>query len=204
MKSIAIAALIGVGLMTALVSAADDREIVASLDREYQAAVKQNDAETMGRILHDDFVLVLGNGTTLTRDDLLAEARAGGYQYEKQDEIEDTQTVRVWNDTAVVTAKLWIKGVHNGEPFDRTLWFSDTYIRTSGGWRYVFGQASLPLPAAQSGFVLPVPKKNLADFSTVAIPGATSAFSGSACCGPSPAVSPLPVDARGPASELRK
>jgi hypothetical protein len=49
-------------------------------------------------------------------------------------------------DTGVVTAKLWIKGTRDGVPFDRTLWFSDTYVRTKGGWKYVFGQASLPLP----------------------------------------------------------
>jgi hypothetical protein len=30
---------------------------VAALDTQYQAAVKRNDAETMGRILADDFVL---------------------------------------------------------------------------------------------------------------------------------------------------
>ena len=31
-------------------------------------------------------------------------------------------------------------------PFDRTLWFSDTYVRTPAGWKHFFGQASLPLP----------------------------------------------------------
>ena len=52
----------------------------------------------------------------------------------------------MWGDTAVVTAKLWIKGTRDGKNFDRTLWFSDTYVRTPGGWRYAFGQASLALP----------------------------------------------------------
>jgi hypothetical protein len=31
------------------------------------------------------------------------------------------------------------------KPFDSTLSLSDTYVRTPAGWRYVFGQASLPL-----------------------------------------------------------
>lgn len=123
-----------------------DRHVVAALDREYQSAVKQNDAEAMARILHDEFRLVLGNGNVVTRDELLEEARAGAILYERQDEIPGTQRVRVWGDTAVVTAKLWIKGTRDGEPFDRLLWFSDTYVRTAGGWRYTFGQASLPLP----------------------------------------------------------
>ena len=30
--------------------------------------------------------------------------------------------------------------------FEYKLWFSDTYVRTKGGWRYAFGQASLRLP----------------------------------------------------------
>jgi len=55
--------------------------------------------------------------------------------------------VRVWGDTAVVTAKLWLKGKRpNGEAFDYKLWFSDTYVRTPTGWRYAFGQAGAPLP----------------------------------------------------------
>lgn len=133
--------------VTALASVADDEGIVAALDTEYQAAVKRNDAATMDRILHEDFVLVLGNGTTFTRTDLLAEAKSGEYRYERQDEDEGTQTVRIWNDTAVVTARLWAKGTYNGEKFDYRLWFSDTYVRTADGWQYALGQASLPLPA---------------------------------------------------------
>jgi ketosteroid isomerase-like protein len=128
-------------------AADDDRKAVAALDKQYQAAVEKNDAATMDRILADDFVLVLGSGKTFTKGDLLHQARNQDVQYEHQEDTE--QTVRVWGDTAVVTAKLWLNGTQDGKPFDRTLWFSDTYVRTSTGWRYVFGQASLPLPKAQ-------------------------------------------------------
>lgn len=125
-------------------SSAEDQKVVAALDTEYQAAVKRNDAVTMDRILADDFILITGQGKSFTKADLLAEARSGDYIYERQDELE--QTVRVWGDTAVVTALLWVKGTHKGEPFDYKLWFSDTYVRTPEGWRYVLGQAAQPLP----------------------------------------------------------
>ena len=125
-------------------AASSDQQTVAALDTQYQAAVKANDAATMDRILADDFTLVTGSGKTYSKADLLAEARGGKFQYEHQ---EDTnQTVRIWGDTAVVTAKLWEKGANDGKPFDYTVWFSDTYVRTPSGWRYVFGQSSLPLP----------------------------------------------------------
>jgi ketosteroid isomerase-like protein len=128
-------------------NAEDAARIVAGLDTQYQAAVKRNDAAAMGRILHEDFVLVLGDGRVHSREDLLKSARNNDIVWEQQDEEPGTQTVRVWGDTAVVTAKLWIKGVSDGKPFDRKLWFSDTYVRTPGGWRYAFGHASLALPA---------------------------------------------------------
>jgi ketosteroid isomerase-like protein len=118
---------------------------VAALDTEYQAAVSKNDVKTMDRILADDFVLVLGNGVTFTKEDLLKEAGEKSIVWEHQEEIDHSQKVRVWGDTAVVTAKLWVKGTQKGESFDRVLWFSDTYVRTKQGWKYVFGQASLAL-----------------------------------------------------------
>ena len=124
-----------------------DAETVAALDLEFQAAVGRNDADTIDRILADDFVVVLGDGRIETRRDLLEEARSNAIVWEHQEEIDDSQTVRVWGDTAVVTAKLWIKGSRQGRPFERKLWFSDTYVRTPAGWKYAFGQASLPLPA---------------------------------------------------------
>jgi ketosteroid isomerase-like protein len=124
----------------------DDAKTVATLDTEYQAAVKSNDGATMGRILADDFVVVLGSGKVYTKADLLQFAETRRVQYEHQEESD--QTVKVWGDTAVVTAKLWTKGIDQGKPFDFHVWFSDTYVRTPAGWRYVHGQASLPLPNA--------------------------------------------------------
>ncbi len=134
----------GIAVSNTDASAADGRKIVTALDTQYQAAVKGNDAATMDRILPDDFALVTGSGKIYSKADLLTEARSGRVHYERQDDTD--QTVRVWGDTAVVTALLSEKGTDDGKPFDKAIWFSDTYVRTPTGWQYVFGQASLPLP----------------------------------------------------------
>jgi len=131
-------------LRSRLHAANDEEEVVAGLDEQFQAAVKANDYETMDKILADSFILVTGSGKVFNKSDLLEEARTNSTTYEHQDDTE--RKVRTWGDTAVVTAKLWIKGVRDGKPIDYTLWFSDTYVRTPDGWKYVFGQASLPLP----------------------------------------------------------
>jgi ketosteroid isomerase-like protein len=122
----------------------DDRQIVAALDTQFQAAVKENDVAAMDRMLADDFALVSGSGKIYTKADLLQKARSGNIHYQRQDDAD--QTVRIWGDTAVITALLTEKGTDDGKPFDYEVWFSDTYRRTPLGWRYVFGQASLHLP----------------------------------------------------------
>ena len=129
---------------------AEDIRTVAALDTAYQAAVERNDADAMAAILHADMILVLGDGSVHTREDLLDWARTRRIVYEHQVEDAGTQMVRLYGDsTAVVTARLYIKAVRAGEPIEFRLWFSDTYARTPDGWRYVFGQASTPLPAAR-------------------------------------------------------
>ena len=141
--------LIGLSMNTAnfaIASDDEDKKIVAALDIQYQAAVEKNDAETMGRIHHDNMILVLSNGTVQTGAFLEKRARDKTFTWEHQVEVDNSQVVRIWGDTAVVTAKLWLKATRvNGEPINFKLWFSDTYIRTPTGWRYVFGQAGAPL-----------------------------------------------------------
>lgn len=123
---------------------ANDVAVVAQLDEAYQAAVKANDVAGMDSILAPDFTLVVGRGAVFSRQDLLTSARTKEVAYEHQ---EDTlRQVRLYGNTAVVTALLREKGVQGGRSFDKRLWFSDVYVRTARGWRYVFGQASLPLP----------------------------------------------------------
>jgi hypothetical protein len=130
-------------LFATLTIAKDDPiATVASLDSEYQAAVEGNDWQTMDRILHRDFTLVLGNGSVHSRAELIEAARIRKFEFEKQVEMPGTQTVRLFGEnTATVTALLWLKGkrVSDQSTFEYKLWFSDTYVRTKDGWRYAFG-----------------------------------------------------------------
>ncbi len=140
-------ALVGLPLRSTLAagnSTATDQKFISALDKEYQKAVEKNDALTMTRILADDYVLVDGNGKSYTKADLVDDAKSGMTHYVHQEDSQ--QTVRIWGDTAVVTALLWAQGIEDGESVNYKLWFSDTYVRTAKGWRYAFGQASLPLP----------------------------------------------------------
>ena len=119
----------------AMASTDDDRKAVAALIAEYQAAVKRNDAGTMARILADEFVLVTGSGKTYTEANMLEEARRGDI-YQQNDE--EVQTVRLWGDPAVVTAKLWrnirAMGSHSITSFGSV---THTYARLRDGSTYL-------------------------------------------------------------------
>ncbi len=82
----------------------NDELVITALDAKYQQAVKENDVTTMDRLLADNFVLVTGSGKVFTKADLLEEARSGRIVYECQEDSH--QTVRIWGDTAVITALL--------------------------------------------------------------------------------------------------
>ena len=84
-----------------------------------------------------------GFPTSDSNDERVVAALDTEYHEHQED---SRQKVRVWGNTAVITALLWAKGTNQGKPFEYKLWFSDTYVRTPAGWRYVFGQASIPLP----------------------------------------------------------
>jgi ketosteroid isomerase-like protein len=85
-----------------MASTKDVESLIAALDTEYQTAVKNNDAATMDRILADDFILVTGRGNVYNKTDLLGTAQNKDVIYEHQEDTQ--QTVRVWGDTAVITA----------------------------------------------------------------------------------------------------
>ena len=125
-----------------------DSRVVAELDTHYQAAVERGDWQAMDRILHPEFVLVLGDGTVYSRKQLIDSARDGNVRFDEQVEVAGTHVVRLFGaDTATVTALLIVKGRRpsNQTSFDYKLWFTDTYVRTAQGWRYAFGQASSPM-----------------------------------------------------------
>ena len=125
-------------------SATTCQDNVAALDAEFQSAVKHNDVAAIDRLLPGDYILVSSTGDVQNKADLLREAREKKYIYSHQEDSH--QTVRIWENTAVLTSLLWAEGVTAGKYFNVKVWFSDTYICTRLGWRYVFGQVGAHVP----------------------------------------------------------
>jgi ketosteroid isomerase-like protein len=117
----------------------DDVRAVTVLNERYQKAVLESDAATMDAILADDFVLYASSGAEFSKKDLLADARRKDLVFHRN-ECSNVR-VRVWSDTAVVSASLWEAGTDKGTTFDHKVDFADVYVRTPKGWKYVVGHA---------------------------------------------------------------
>ena len=143
----ALGAVAVIGVQAASAPVAGDQRIVAALDTQYQEAVKKNDADTMTRILADDFVLVTGSGKTYTRSQLLEQARRGCTTNTRRTPTRRSAFGAIRRSSQPSYGKR-APTVENRSTIRSgyTLWFSDTYVRTPKGWRYVFSQTSLPLP----------------------------------------------------------
>ena len=120
--------------------------VIEQLDIAYQKAVEQNDTATMARLLADDFILIDGDGKSYTKADLINDAKGGQTRYAVQADTD--RKVRFYGNTAVLTAKLIARGLEDGKQVNYTQWFSDVWVMTPHGWRYVFGQTSAVAPTA--------------------------------------------------------
>ena len=123
----------------AIASPKEDIRTVTLLNESYQTAVLNSDVATMDAIVADDFVFYRSDGTEMNKKELLADARRKDLVYVRN-ECTNVR-VRVFGDTAVVTASLREVGTDKSKKFDNSVEFSDVFVRTPSGWRYVVGHA---------------------------------------------------------------
>jgi len=83
------------------------------LDAEFQRAVGAKDVAAVAKFLADDYILVTASSRIMTKQELLKEIAPAGLTWEMNASRE--VSVRVYGDTAIVTALLEQKGVDNNE-----------------------------------------------------------------------------------------
>lgn len=110
------------------------------LDAEFQRAVGAKDVAAVAKFLADDYILVTASSRIMTKQELLKEIAPAGLTWEMNASRE--VSVRVYGDTAIVTALLEQKGIDNNERFDSPVRYTDTWLREDGTWRQIAAHAS--------------------------------------------------------------
>ena len=116
-----------------------EQELVR-LEDEWGRAMVQNDAEAIGRFMADDWTIVGPDGSVSDKAAFLELVRSGALTHDVMDANE--VKVRVYGDTAVVTARGVSGGRYRGQAFRVVERVSDVWVRTGGGWRCVLTHLS--------------------------------------------------------------
>jgi ketosteroid isomerase-like protein len=119
-------------------SAAHDQEELLKLEKEFERAVVSNDAAAVGRLLADDWIIVGPDGRIIDKSRFLEVIRSGALSHEKM-EAED-MSVRIYDNTAIVTALTTSKGEFMGQKFTSLERATDIFVKQNDRWQCVFTQ----------------------------------------------------------------
>jgi hypothetical protein len=116
------------------------KEIV-DMERLAKEASLHRDADFSQRTLADDYVAITPLGQVTTKQDSVSARKSGQLRYDTIN-VSD-MVVRIYGDTAVVTARADVKGHQLGEDFSGPYRYTRVWIRRAGHWQTVSYQATV-------------------------------------------------------------
>jgi len=116
------------------------REIV-DLERQAKDAALHRDAAFSERTLADDYVAITPLGQVISKAETVAARRTAQLRYDAI-EVSD-MIVRLYGNTAIVTARAEVKGTELGEEFSGPYRFTRVWVRRNGHWLTVSYQATV-------------------------------------------------------------
>ena len=116
------------------------KEIV-EMERQAREASIHRDADFSQRTLAEDYVAITPLGQVTTKQDTVSARKSGQLRYDTIN-VSD-MVVRVYGDTAVVTARADVKGHQLGEDFSGPYRYTRVWVRRTGHWQAVSYQATV-------------------------------------------------------------
>lgn len=108
---------------------------VEAAARAGAAAIAANDLEAMAAYLHEDWLIVSGDGPS-PRSRLFDLVASGRLAHSAMEWVSEP-IIRVVGDVAVVTARITNTAWFGDQRFDSDEWTTDVLVRTASGWRCV-------------------------------------------------------------------
>jgi ketosteroid isomerase-like protein len=108
------------------------------LEKEWTQAIVKNDAEAIGRFMSADWVIIGPEGNVIEKARFLAVIKTGDLTHQSM-ELEDLR-VRVYGDTAIITAQARSKGEYQGRSFSTHERSTSVYVKKDGLWLCVLTQ----------------------------------------------------------------
>ena len=112
---------------------------VRQMIEKYRTALLRRDIPTLEKIWADDYVFVNASGELLTKAQRLANLKSAATSFESIKE-EENLTVRVYQNSAVATSRVTIKGQYSGQPISGQYRSTHVWVKGPTGWQLVSNQ----------------------------------------------------------------
>jgi len=117
------------------------RQELVNLEKETAHALQQNSSSFFRRVYSDDYLGTVASGQLIDKETLVNAVEASNIKYASF--IATDIRVRIFQDTAVVTALWSARGNFNGRNFDRQYRVVHVYIYSQHGWKAVSSQETM-------------------------------------------------------------
>lgn len=111
---------------------------VLGIEKEFSQAILKNDAEAVGRFLADDWIIIDPDGGVIDKARFLDVIKSGALTHEMMESADSR--VRVYRNTAIVTALTTTKGKYSGQAFTTKERATDVFVKQNNRWQCVFSQ----------------------------------------------------------------
>jgi ketosteroid isomerase-like protein len=110
-------------------------EKLLKIEKEFAQAIISNDLGGIRRLVADEWVIIDPNGEMVDRARFFEVIKSGALTHDMM-ESEDLR-VRVYGDSAVVTAVTCTKGKFMGQEFSTQERATDVFVKRDGRWQCV-------------------------------------------------------------------
>ena len=118
---------------------ATNEQEVRQMIQKYRSALLQRDIPMLEKIWADDYVFVNASGEVLTKAQRLSNLKSGATSLDSINE-EENITVRVYQNSAVVTSRVTLKGQYSGKQISGQYRSTLVWVKGPAGWQLVSNQ----------------------------------------------------------------
>ena len=125
-------------------SSTSEQEVRQAMEK-YRTAILQRDVGLLEKIWADDYVFVNAAGDVLTKTERLANIKSGATTLDSINQ-EENVTVRVYQNSAVVSSRVTLKGQYSGHAISGEYRSILVWVKGPEGWQLVSNQLTALKP----------------------------------------------------------
>ena len=110
----------------------DEEQELLAIAADWAAAMISNDATRIGSFMDDDWVIVSERGVS-SKEHFLSFVESGALTHSAFDMVGEPR-VKIYDDTAVITARVTNTAFFGGQRYDADEWTSDVFLRRDARW----------------------------------------------------------------------